>query len=308
MWPWEKKAPLVHWRGGLARSGGLRKKLASPCGTPARLLARSAPPPPCPHLVICKRARVCRTSECLPACPRALTEHFPGAPGPVRQRVAPLLLGPRHPGRGPQQRALGAAHGHVPLQGGQLRTACSISRSSSKQRQQQQQQQQQAAATSSSSTTTSSSTSSRSSTYGRCLLFWALGTTPFLRLPEATHLSPVSGHAARVGAQRASFGPRHASGCIESRRGRTCRWHCLGPVVAGWSLLSLSLSVKTNALFAWAAAAAGQVAVFAQGEGYTSSKHRTLGCGSLPLFLEYNSHDTYYGRFLEEGRHYKRLR
>jgi hypothetical protein len=51
-----------------------------------------------------------------------------------------------------------------------------------------------------------------------------------------------------------------------------------------------------------------KAAVFAQGEGYTSSKHRTLGCGSLPVFLEYNSHDTYYGRFLQPDTHYKRLR
>jgi len=51
-----------------------------------------------------------------------------------------------------------------------------------------------------------------------------------------------------------------------------------------------------------------KVAVFAQGEGFTSSKHRTLGCGSLPVFLEYNAHDTYYGRFLTPGVHYKRVR
>lgn len=51
-----------------------------------------------------------------------------------------------------------------------------------------------------------------------------------------------------------------------------------------------------------------KAAVFAQGEGYTSSKHRTLGCGSLPVFLEYINHDTYYGRFLKPDVHYKRLR
>eukprot|EP00615_Pteridomonas_danica_P010799 CAMPEP_0114331322 /NCGR_PEP_ID=MMETSP0101-20121206/2328_1 /TAXON_ID=38822 ORGANISM="Pteridomonas danica, Strain PT" /NCGR_SAMPLE_ID=MMETSP0101 /ASSEMBLY_ACC=CAM_ASM_000211 /LENGTH=355 /DNA_ID=CAMNT_0001461603 /DNA_START=53 /DNA_END=1117 /DNA_ORIENTATION=+ len=48
--------------------------------------------------------------------------------------------------------------------------------------------------------------------------------------------------------------------------------------------------------------------VFAQGEGFTSSKHRNLACGSLPIFLEYNPHDTYYGRFLEPDVHYKRIR
>ena len=49
-------------------------------------------------------------------------------------------------------------------------------------------------------------------------------------------------------------------------------------------------------------------AVFAQGEGFTSSKHRTLGTGSLPIFLEYNAHDTYYARHLQHDVHYKRIR
>ena len=45
--------------------------------------------------------------------------------------------------------------------------------------------------------------------------------------------------------------------------------------------------------------------VFAQGEGYTSSKQRVLGCGSLPLFLEHDGMDSYFGRWLVENKHYK---
>jgi len=70
---------------------------------------------------------------------------------------------------------------------------------------------------------------------------------------------------------------------------------------------SVSLCPNARVPDSWALPPS-QVAIFAQGEGYTSSKHRTLGCGSLPVFLEYNTHDTYYGRWLEADTHYKRLR
>ena len=48
-------------------------------------------------------------------------------------------------------------------------------------------------------------------------------------------------------------------------------------------------------------------AVFAQGFGYTSAKERILGCGSVPIFLERDNVDTYFGRWLKEGVHFKRL-
>ncbi len=48
--------------------------------------------------------------------------------------------------------------------------------------------------------------------------------------------------------------------------------------------------------------------VFAQGEGYTSSKQRVLGCGSLPLFLSHDDMDSYFGRWLVADKHYKKLR
>ena len=40
-----------------------------------------------------------------------------------------------------------------------------------------------------------------------------------------------------------------------------------------------------------------KVALFAQGEGYTSSKQRLLACGSLPVFLAHDAMDSYYGRW-----------
>tara|TARA_A100001015_G_scaffold273672_1_gene329358 strand:+ start:2937 stop:3998 length:1062 start_codon:yes stop_codon:yes gene_type:complete len=48
--------------------------------------------------------------------------------------------------------------------------------------------------------------------------------------------------------------------------------------------------------------------VFAQGEGYTSSKQRVLACGSLPVFLSHDEMDSYFGRWLVENKHYKNIR
>ena len=50
-----------------------------------------------------------------------------------------------------------------------------------------------------------------------------------------------------------------------------------------------------------------KLAVFAQGYGYTSAKERVLACGSVPIFLERDKVDTYFGRWLKEGVHFKRL-
>ena len=51
-----------------------------------------------------------------------------------------------------------------------------------------------------------------------------------------------------------------------------------------------------------------KLALFMQGEGYTSSKQRILASGSCPLFAELTEHDVYFGRFLKEGTHYQRVR
>jgi hypothetical protein len=68
--------------------------------------------------------------------------------------------------------------------------------------------------------------------------------------------------------------------------------------------------------------------VFAQGEGFTSSKqalrwcpaachdwslstplyNQVLACGSLPLFLSHDAQDSYFGRWLKNGKHFKLLR
>ena len=48
--------------------------------------------------------------------------------------------------------------------------------------------------------------------------------------------------------------------------------------------------------------------VFAQGEGYTSSKQRVLACGGLPAFLNHDQMDSYFGRWLGRNKHYKELR
>jgi hypothetical protein len=45
-----------------------------------------------------------------------------------------------------------------------------------------------------------------------------------------------------------------------------------------------------------------------KGYGYTSAKERNLACGSVPIFLEKDDVDTYFGRWLMEGTHFKRLR
>jgi len=47
--------------------------------------------------------------------------------------------------------------------------------------------------------------------------------------------------------------------------------------------------------------------MYPQGEGYTSSKQRVLASGSCPVFAELTGHDTYYGRFLKENVHFKRV-
>ena len=39
-----------------------------------------------------------------------------------------------------------------------------------------------------------------------------------------------------------------------------------------------------------------KLAVFAQGYGFTSAKERNLACGSVPVFLEKDTQDTYFGR------------
>ena len=47
--------------------------------------------------------------------------------------------------------------------------------------------------------------------------------------------------------------------------------------------------------------------VFIQGEGYTSSKQRILACGSMPMFLDHDEHDSYYDRWLTPNFHYRVL-
>jgi len=51
-----------------------------------------------------------------------------------------------------------------------------------------------------------------------------------------------------------------------------------------------------------------KVAIFAQGEGFTSSKQRVLACGSVPTFLSHDKMDSYFGRWLVPNKHYKLLR
>lgn len=55
------------------------------------------------------------------------------------------------------------------------------------------------------------------------------------------------------------------------------------------------------------AMASNKVALFIQGEGFTSTKQRTLATGSLPVFAELTKHDGFFGRFLEEDIHFKRV-
>lgn len=50
-----------------------------------------------------------------------------------------------------------------------------------------------------------------------------------------------------------------------------------------------------------------KLALFMQGEGYTSSKQRDLASGSCPVFVEQSADDTFYGRFLKEGKHFVRV-
>ena len=51
-----------------------------------------------------------------------------------------------------------------------------------------------------------------------------------------------------------------------------------------------------------------KLALFVQGEGYTSNKQRVLATRSAPVFAELTEHDTFFGRFLREDTHYKRVR